>query len=394
MHDLSRRRILTATSFTMLGLYAVATTALSPLMPELMSHFGISAARAGLISSLQNIGGLLLCVPAIFFADRLNKGWLLLIAGIVMTIGMAGMGLPGVSVFTVFLWASLIYGMGSRLVDSISAAFLTDCNPDRTAVWVAFSHVAYGLMALLTPWLVMAVAAAGLTWQWNFLLTAIVMVVILAVHALSLRGVPVRAGVAKSRFSLRDILTVMADRTVLAAAFIILFQAVGFFGYITWIPSYLELELGTAQGLAGMSVSLFFVGNICGKLLLGLLSRHFSTRTMLMVSPLVMGPAIGLGALMGHPVVAVALAPVAGLAMAMNIPFSIEAATRGRADKTGAVTSFLFIVAFLGSSLGGWLTGLLADNASLGTGLLIVGAGFCMLAFISALFLPRTKNPL
>ena len=172
----------------------------------------------------------------------------------------------------------------------------------------------------------------------------------LAAHRWALTGIKARADSASDGFSPRDVLSVMRRPTVLVAAALILFQAISFTGYTMWGPTYLQLERLVDQGLAGMSITLFFIGNIVGKLMLQYFARRFSSRTMLTASPLVMGLAIALGVLLGSPIAFVLLSAAAGLAMAMNIPFSIESATRGRPDKSGAISSSFLIMAFLGSS--------------------------------------------
>jgi predicted MFS family arabinose efflux permease len=389
--ECARGRVITASAFVMLGLYAFVGTAFSPLMPTLMSDFGITSARAGLISVMQNTGGLILAVPAIFFADRIRKGWLLWWAGGLMAAGTLGMGALGFDGFGFFLAIAFLFGMGSRLVDSISAAYLADTYPGRTAVWVARSHVAYASVALLTPWIVLGITRLGLSWQWNFLLAGFVALAVLAAHRWALAGTKTHADSASEKFSPRDVLAVMRSPEVLAAAALIFFQAIGFIGYTTWGPTYLQLERMVNQGFAGMSITLFFIGNIVGKLMLQFFARRFSTRTMLTASPLVMGLAIALGVLLGSPIAFVLLSAAAGMAMAMNVPFSIELATRGRPDKSGAISSFLFIMAFLGSSAGGWLTGVVADWAGYSAALLAVSAGACLLALVSALLMGRPK---
>ena len=54
-------------------LYGISAVIVGTTLPEMISSFSLSLARAGLIVTLQNAGGIAVLIAGTFLADRINK---------------------------------------------------------------------------------------------------------------------------------------------------------------------------------------------------------------------------------------------------------------------------------------------------------------------------------
>src|SRR5690554_2390314 len=142
----SRAKFVRWSTYFLMLLYAFSITMIGPLLPEIIDGFRLQLAEGGLISTFQNMGGLLVNVLMIFIADRFKKSHLVITGFAVYIISLFIMGTA--EIYGVLLAMFFILGVGTKTVDTLSNAFLSELYPENKTANLNLLHTFFGIGAL------------------------------------------------------------------------------------------------------------------------------------------------------------------------------------------------------------------------------------------------------
>lgn len=252
------------------GTLAVAWPSMRTLFGREHADFGVVLLTHG---SAYFFSGLL----AARLSSRFDTAPLLTAGSLLATAGM--LMVASASLWPVMLAGIALIGVGSGVINTTINTYASRNFSPRHVNWL---HACYSLGASVGPLAMTAVIARDLTWQWGYVVIAIVPAVMAVVHALNTR---------RWRVSSRE---ETAGSVESAARFdaMLVRHACLFFCY-----SGLELTLGrwcytvltefhglTAEG-AGFASSCYFGGIFLGRLLLGaMVDRVGATRMVRIVA--------------------------------------------------------------------------------------------------------------
>lgn len=265
----------------------VSQVAVVALLPFLISERGISYAEAGMLvlaatassSVVQPLFGL--------FSDRLSLPALMPMGTL---LGGVGIALVGVAPnYGLTLLAVVLSGLGVAAFHPEASRFANYASGANRATGMSYFSVGGNADFALGPVLaVPLVLHLGLPGTLFLALPAAVMAAGLALELPRLKTFRPAAGPRGSKAAEAP----AAWGAFLRLSGVITVRSVVHFGLITFVPLYYVEVLGSSEARASVALSLMLSAGVVGTLLGGRLADRFGRRAVLLVSMLVLPPAI------------------------------------------------------------------------------------------------------
>ncbi len=388
--------------------YGVSAVLIGPTLPGMISDFDLTLGAAGLIGSLQSLGGLMGALAALFIADRVSRP----IATIVL-FALSGASLVGIGLSTgyaLLLVAFAVSGLWTRLFDVMVNAHTGTLVRGDSGRGMSTLHMFFSVGAFVGPIAARALMRGGLSWTHVFVIAGGCSIATVVVSVPWLRSY-VRTGAGPRGTGRRTAADVAAAedaastardgeprsahtgqrapqgaRTAIALlSAALFFYAIHQIGVTAWLPYYLETSRGIDPDIASLGLSLYWIGIIGGRFGASRTARRVGARRLLGIGALVSAAATFVSIATASPAVALGFAAIAGVSSGATIPLAYSVAFGYRPDRTGAVTAVMSIVMLAGRFVGPWAMGAVADATTLGHAMAIPAAVLIVVAALAAL---------
>lgn len=146
-----RRSLLTATLFTFVFMsgYALSTCMLGTLLPGIITHYSLSLTQASSLNVVYESANAGAMVLALFVVDRLDKGKLLTLMGMVFGLTLIFHG--SAPTYALLLGVRLLMGVVGSLLDNLCASYISDLYGDRRARYISILHTLYAIGSMAAP---------------------------------------------------------------------------------------------------------------------------------------------------------------------------------------------------------------------------------------------------
>lgn len=277
------------------------------VLPAIREALNLTDTSVGLIATIFNLF-YACCVPFGGWAgDRFSRKWVVTVAIIFWSVATMFTGLAN-GVFLLILMRSVATGGGEAFFGPANYSLLGQYHTDTRARAMSIHQTAYYVGVILAGWLAGLIADRfdainpGNGWKYSFIIFGAAGIVwgILMIFRLKDKEV---TDSAERRKVVQNPLTAIWQgfRTVFTTP-TALMLTIGFSGlifvitgYMTWMPAYLQEELGQSQAAAGFN-SMFwtYLAAFAGVLIAGVLSDRFASknrkaRMLLQAAGLVLG---------------------------------------------------------------------------------------------------------
>ena len=277
------------------------------VLPAIREALNLTDTSVGLIATIFNLF-YACCVPFGGWAgDRFSRKWVVTVAIIFWSVATMFTGLAN-GVFLLILMRSVATGGGEAFFGPANYSLLGQYHTDTRARAMSIHQTAYYVGVILAGWLAGLIADRfdainpGNGWKYSFIIFGAAGIVwgILMIFRLKDKEV---TDSAERRKAVQNPLTAIWQgfRTVFTTP-TALMLTIGFSGlifvitgYMTWMPAYLQEELGQSQAAAGFN-SMFwtYLAAFAGVLIAGVLSDRFAlknrkARMLLQAAGLVLG---------------------------------------------------------------------------------------------------------
>lgn len=277
------------------------------VLPAIREALNLTDTSVGLIATIFNLF-YACCVPFGGWAgDRFSRKWVVTVAIIFWSVSTMFTGLAN-GVFLLILMRSVATGGGEAFFGPANYSLLGQYHTDTRARAMSIHQTAYYVGVILAGWLAGLIADRfdainpGNGWKYSFIIFGAAGIVwgILMIFRLKDKEV---TDSAERRKAVQNPLTAIWQgfRTVFTTP-TALMLTIGFSGlifvitgYMTWMPAYLQEELGQSQAAAGFN-SMFwtYLAAFAGVLIAGVLSDRFASknrkaRMLLQAAGLVLG---------------------------------------------------------------------------------------------------------
>jgi fucose permease len=261
--------------FTAILLLAVS----GQVFPSFLTRLGGDSVQQGLLLSSLFFFFPASSVAAGIIADRIGKVR-------VVAFGILSVALP-LALIALFqdVWVRtltlLLFGVGAGIIESQSAALLTDIHPARERSIMNLSQTLFSVGAATGPFLL----ALIYTSTDRLPITAVFWFLagfnaLLAVGFFVARK-PVPTSVRHQPVGFRRLL---ADRTLLVLALSIFLYVAAEMGTAGWLAKYGEIHLGMSRELAPVCIAVFWGSLGVSRALVGALTHRIPDRTVLMLA--------------------------------------------------------------------------------------------------------------
>lgn len=277
------------------------------VLPAIREALNLTDTSVGLIATIFNLF-YACCVPFGGWAgDRFSRKWVVTVAIIFWSVATMFTGLAN-GVFLLILMRSVATGGGEAFFGPANYSLLGQYHTDTRARAMSIHQTAYYVGVILAGWLAGLIADRfdainpGNGWKYSFIIFGAAGIIwgILMIFRLKDKEV---TDSAERRKAVQNPLTAIWQgfRTVFTTP-TALMLTIGFSGlifvitgYMTWMPAYLQEELGQSQAAAGFN-SMFwtYLAAFAGVLIAGVLSDRFASknrkaRMLLQAAGLVLG---------------------------------------------------------------------------------------------------------
>lgn len=330
------------------------------LLPAQIRDYGLDKATIGITFFAFSAGFLLAGATAGALIQRLGARAALSVGGAAFI--AAGLYTATRPAFAALVAVQLIAGYGTGVLESVLNAQLA-ALPDSTTL-LNWLHAFFGVGALIGP--LLATWMLGFT-QWTsvWLVLALACVPLVIGFQATLRPLPV----AQQDAPRKGLLRVAARRpaVLLGAAFLAVYVgleiSVGNWGF-----SFLVVERGHGDLLAGYTVSGYWLGLTLGRFVLSPVAARLRWTATRLTFACLFGVAGATGLLWIAPVLAVPAFALLGFCLGPIFPTTMAVAPSLATDELAPTTiGLLNGVSVLGGSLLPFLAGALADRAGLWT---------------------------
>ncbi|MGW6118000.1 MFS transporter [Nocardia sp. NPDC055165] len=367
---------------------ALEIVLLSMALPSIRKDLGITITQGGLLATATLVGIGVSSVLGGYVADNFGRKKALLAA--LSIFGIFTAAIYVVPSYEVFLLLRFLAGIGLGAVWSVVSAYVVETWPEkhrgRAAAFVISAFPAGGAMAAtISGWFLP-------DWRLMFLVSGCAVVLPIAIVAIffseSATWAAQKADNANDVVSVRDVLGSSLRRRTLLGTLMAALALFGYWGSMTWLPTYLTTERGLATTSVALFITMLNLGMFLGYNGFGYLADHIGRHRTIIITLLGVTLTLPIYALTTQETALLWMGPLFG---AFTAFFGLFGSYLGelfptRARATGA--GFCFNVGRGVSALAPFALAGLA--ASIGfQGGLIVCAGFFGLAAVVALFLPR-----
>ncbi|MFF2082890.1 MFS transporter [Nocardia sp. NPDC058176] len=369
---------------------ALEIVLLSMALPSIRADMGLTITQGGLLATATLVGIGVSSVLGGYVADNFGRKKALLAS--LATFGAFTAVIAVVPSFEMFLLLRFLSGIGLGAVWSVVSAYVVETWPEkhrgRAAAFVISAFPAGGAMAAtISGWFLP-------DWRLMFLVAGCAVVLPIAIVAIffseSASWVAQKADNAGDVVSVRDVLGSSLRRRTLLGTLMAALALFGYWGAMTWLPTYLTTERGLPSTSVALFITMLNVGMFIGYNAFGFLADHIGRHRTIIITLLGVSLTLPIYALTTQETALLWMGPLFG---AFTAFFGLFGSYLGelfptRARATGA--GFCFNVGRGVSALAPFALAGLAAGIGFQGGL-IVCAGFFALAAMVAMFLPRSS---
>ncbi len=369
-------------------LVGVVMISLGPLLDPILRELDIPLSQAGLLSAAFAVGMLVGVVALNFFLAKVPAPWAIIGAVWVQTAGLAACGVLAQDLWSLSA-AYFFVGLGIVFLNSLPGMWVSSHVKTKThrAMVVLLLFFAIGMM--IAPVIIGIALGLGATWRGVFIGEAVLSLLVAVL--LTVRPISDIAG--RENLRLPQLRAVIGFNPALFVSVLVasLLYIGSEFILNVWLPKFAIDTFAVSKTAASITVTLFWVGLVLGRLLVLPLTKRYAASRLLAVGMAVMG-VFALGVALSTSVeMAMVMAFFSGLGASAAFPLILGFSGRFPSWHAGVVYSAVIMAGALGRIVFPYLIGPIADEAGfrVAMGLAFVLAGACSLL---ALYLHRVSG--
>ncbi|NMB97015.1 MAG: MFS transporter, partial [Clostridiaceae bacterium] len=362
--------IITISLYLLTVVYALSVTMLGPLMSTLISEYKIRLSHGGLVVTFQNVGGILSIALGSILADRIKKSKIIIVAYIVY--GASLLLISTSPSYGLLLGLFFTLGAGTRMVDSISNAFIADLHPDKRGTYLNMLHGFFAIGALLGPIYSQYLINRGITWNKTFSILAVICAIVLVIFLIMLKQFP-PVYINKSEIRNLNFSKVMKSPAIWALCLIMITYSAHQSGINTWWVMYMQDYIKVPELISSISLSVFWIGIILGRFICSYFINYIKPKYILIWGNLSGGIILTLSIIIGKPVLLVTAIGLAGFLTGAVIPMLVTVACGWYPQNSGTASSMIFFSGSLAQIFFPWLIGYIIEGFSFKSGIIITG---------------------
>lgn len=380
----SRRLVFAAACLGML-VFGIMLTTLGAILPSVIERFGIDKANAGSLFFLMSLGILVSSIVFGPIVDRYGYKSVLLVCSALILVGLEGIAFaPSLG------WlrgAVLLIGLAGGVVNGGANALVADISEAGRSAGLSLLGVFFGVGAVGVPF------TLGLlldTFSYGSLIAVVGLTLLLPIVFTAAIRFP--APKQAQGFPIREGARLAGDPALLLMGFILFLQSGMEITVGGWTATYFHEVLGLEGSRALLCLSLYWLGMMLARLVLGSALRRVSPARVLRLS---IGCAF-LGAVLliasRSPLPAAVGVFLLGTGFAAGFPVVLGYVGDRYAALSGTAFSITLAIGLSGGMILPYLTGALGEGFGMRASFLVVPAALGAQTILFALALRRSAT--
>ena len=379
-----RRPVVFAAACVGILVFGIVFTTLGAILPSLIDRFGVDMARAGTLFTLQNIGillGSLLFGPIV---DRYGYRLILIASALLIFAGIEGIAFA--NSFGLLQGIVFVLGISGGVLNGGTNALVADISEEGRGSGLSLFGVFFGVGAFGVPFILSVLLGR---FDYSQIIAGIGLVVVVPIVFFVLTRFP--ASKQPHGFPLRQAVGLLKDKALLLLGAVLFLQSGLEAVSGGWSAEYCESVLGVSGSRAVLLLSLFWVGMVLARLVVGFWLKHGQPAHALFIS-------IGV-AMIGSTILIQSGAETTagigiflmGAGLAAGFPVVLGLVGDLHPRLSGTAFSLVLVMALVGGSLSPYVAGVVGEASGLRTAFLMIPAGLIGIALLLALALRRIR---
>ena len=366
--------------FFVLFIYGINNQAIGTLITQIIEHYGIRMAQAGLLSSFTSAGNFAAIFIITIFVGRINK--IILMGAGLFFFAVSLFLISIIPPFAIILVCFSLIGLFGATVDTLVNSLVADLQPDNVSRTISLLHGFFGLGGLCGP-IIIEYLTGTLRWDQVYLVISIAFFIYLIFYTIFIKwqwhGLTTHMSQEKqARFGFSDIVQFFTRKR-----HVLLWIAMFLYGgnqsaVAIWIKRYVETYLNVPVWGA-YALSAMWLGTAVCRLVLSP-GIKASSPWKIVIGNLISTFALVAGLLSGSAPGITAAALLVGLSSGWTLPLILALGCQWYPEKTALGTMMPFTAFFIAYVVFPPLSGFISDSWGIPWGV-AVGA---VCAFLTA----------
>jgi MFS transporter, FHS family, glucose/mannose:H+ symporter len=380
----NRKYVFAAACIGML-IFGIVMAVLGAVLPSVIQKFGIDTIDAGSLFLLLTFGMLLGSVIFGPVVDRYGYKALLVLCTAFIFLGLEGiafapsLGLLRLSLFTI--------GFAGGVINGGTNALVSDISGEGRSSGLAYLGVFFGVGAFGVPFILGTMLGyfsfeSLISFVGGLVLLPLLFIIIIAFpQAKQAQGFPVKEGVG-----------LLKETTLLMMGFILFMQSGMEMTVSGWTASMINLELQVDAQQAVLVLSLYWVGLMFARIIMGNILKKVSPAVVLRTCIGI--AAVGSLLLISANTLTLAIPGLilVGIGFAACFPIIFSYVGEAYAKLSGTAFSVVLVMALAGGMTYPYVTGILGNSFGLRTSFLIIPLSLVIMLVVFGLVLKRLQK--
>jgi MFS family permease len=329
---------------------AFSISVIGQMFDSIKQTYSLTLSQAGLLLSVQSVGGFVVAVIIIFFIDSFNKKKVVVLSGIMLCLLLISVGIlsPLPVLFLIFIMLGFFTGMVDTLTNAVMSEIVS-ANPEK---YISFMHMLFSLGAIIAPILSFAIfAQLGLTGVF-FVMGGVAL--LWSLYSLFAFKTDIKKQLLKDsiqiKYRVKEFIKVVKTPGVKPIAYVAFMVCAWQLTAMYYLSSFFSGITGNVSGGA-LALSVFFLGMMVSRLLYARVANKFSQGLVLSIGSVLGAFSWAIALFVTDITAKTLLAGVTAFFCANNIPISFAAACKvspnNTATATGIVTFGRYLALFI-----------------------------------------------
>ncbi len=263
--------------YTLIFICAVIITTIGPLVNEMEAAFSLQMAESGVLLMAMFIGFTIFTFTGGVLADRFGKKNVLFTFLGIMTCSLLAISFAG-SFWTACVLL-LAIGGGAGIMESMSNALLSEIGQEKGTFHVNMVQVVFGIGAFAGNALIGLCLSSGIPWRTIYIALA----VLGAVSAILTGATRMPKLPPQDKISFHAFRRLFSSPVFIAVCICLLLYTGSEAGAWGWMATFMKENLAFSKLDSSMSVGVFWLAMVAGRLIVTALMRKLKIRTLILI---------------------------------------------------------------------------------------------------------------
>lgn len=354
-----------------------------PTLPSMIRELNIDYGISGNIFFGEYLGFIVTSLIAGILADRFGLRVILMLAGGLLAIGVAGYSsFSNTAILTASLFA---VGLGLGAIELGANATIVQVHPQNKGLYLNLMAVLHGLGSLIAPLFASWLLGLSVSWRtiyrWDIPLIAIFILLFFFLQFPKTQE-------QNNSIDFRTIPSLAFKGTLPWFYAAIAFYVAAEIGIGSWLVTFLQEIRGQSIAASNQSLSLFFALLMAGRLAGGFIVQRLGYLRSILFASIGSLICLAIGTFTPMSI----FLPITGFFFSIIFPTFTAAVSENAKEKTNTILGVLFTFAGLGGLLGPWVIAWGSDLLGLETGFGFATAFSAILVVLIIVLISGEKN--